>query len=243
MRSCRFDNYGGGVSWTLRPSASITVDVVMLAVRDAALSVLLVRRGNPPQRGRWALPGGFVDDGEDLPDAAARELEEETGLGLAGAHVEQLAAYGTPGRDPRGRVVTIAYLAFVAGTTDPNAGSDAAAARWVPVRGLLDHPRRLAFDHHRILTDAVERASERLEHTTLGTALCPEELTVAELRLAYEAVWDTALDPHNFHRKVTGTAGFLVPTGRTTTRHGGRPAQLYRRGTATHLRPALLRPR
>lgn len=176
--------------WTLRPSASITVDVVLLAVREHVLNVLLVRRGNPPDKGRWALPGGFVDDGEDLPDAAARELEEETGLDLAGAHVEQLAAYGAPGRDPRGRVVTIAFLALAVGATgDPNAGSDAAAARWVPVRGLLEDPRRLAFDHHRILTDAVERARERLEHPTLGAALCPEGLTVAALWQAYEAAW------------------------------------------------------
>ena len=124
----------------------------------------------------------------------------------------------------------------------PVAGSDAAAVEWRPVDELLGSPGRLAFDHHRILADGVERARAKLEYTPLATAFCPDEFTVGELRHVYEVVWGTPLDPRNFHRKVTGTEGFVVPTGRTTNRQGGRPAQLYRAGDATLLHPAMLRP-
>lgn len=226
----------------LRPNTAVTVDLVVLTVRDDDLAVLLVRRGVPPYRGRWALPGGFVEDDEDLLDAAEREFEDETGLRLVRAHLEQLATYGTPRRDPRGRVVTVAYLALVPRLAAPSAGSDATDARWVPVNTVLDDPRRLAFDHRRILIDGVERARAKLEYSPLATAFCPDEFTIAELRRVYEAVWGTTLDPRNFHRKVTGTPGFVVETGRTTTRDGGRPAQLYRRGGAALLHPAMLRP-
>ena len=233
---------GGVSSSRLRPTAAVTVDLVVLTVHDDDLAVLLVRRGVPPYRGRWALPGGFVGDDEDLLEAAGRELEEETGLGSVRAHLEQLATYGAPGRDPRGRVVTVAHLALVPGLATPVAGTDAADPRWAPVGELLEAPRRLAFDHARILADGVERARAKLEYSPLGIAFCPEEFTIAELRRVYEAVWGTSLDPRNFHRKVTGTPGFVVETGRTTTRDGGRPARLYRRGTATLLHPAMLRP-
>lgn len=150
--------------------------------------------------------------------------------------------YGSPRRDPRGRVVTVAYLALVPGLAPPAAATDAADARWVAVSELLEDPRRLAFDHHRILTVGVERARAKLEYSPLAAAFCPDEFTVAELRRVYEAVWGTTLDPRNFHRKVTGTPGFVVETRRTTTRDGGRPAQLYRRGDARLLHPAMLRP-
>ena len=226
----------------VRPNAAITVDLVVLTVVRHELTVLLVRRAAPPYRGRWALPGGFVHDDEDLLDAAGRELEEETGLESVRGHLEQLATYGAPRRDPRGRVVTVAYLALVPGLGTPTAGSDAAAARWAPVAEAAQDSRRLAFDHHRILTDGVERARSKLEYSPLGTAFCPEEFTIAELRRVYEAVWGTTLDPRNFHRKVTGTPGFVVETGRTTTRDGGRPAQLYRTGDVNLLHPAMLRP-
>jgi len=225
----------------LRLNAAVTVDLVVLTVRDDELAVLLVRRGLAPFRGRWALPGGFVHEDEDLLDAAVRELEEETSIGSMGAHLEQLATYGSPRRDPRGRVVTVACLALVPRLATPTAGSDAAEANWVALGRLLDDPRRLAFDHHRILTDGVERARAKLEYSPLGLAFCADEFTIAELRRVYQAVWGTSLDPRNFHRKVTGTRGFIVETGRTTTRDGGRPAQLYQRGEATLLHPAMLR--
>jgi 8-oxo-dGTP diphosphatase len=223
-------------------TAAVTADLVVLTVRADELVVLAVRRGVPPFKGRWALPGGFVGDGEDLIDAAARELEEETGIDSPRVHLEQLATYGAPKRDPRGRVVTVAYLALVPDLPAPSAGSDASEARWVPAGHLLAERGRLAFDHHRILCDGVERARAKLEYTPLAAAFCPEEFTVAELRRVYEVVWGTSLDARNFHRKVTGTPGFVEATDRTTTRDGGRPAQLYRRGGATLLHPAMLRP-
>ena len=215
---------------------AVTVDLVMLTIREGALCALLIRRAIPPYQGAAALPGGFVLPDEDLDDAAERELVEETGLRGAG-HLEQLGSYGTPGRDPRGRVVTIAYLALVPDAPSPRAGSDAAAADWVPVTKLPD----LAFDHGRILADGIERARAKLEYTPLAAAFCPPEFTIAELRHVYEAVWATKLDPRNFHRKVTSTDGFVEAAGRSTAGERGRPAQLFTRGAATVLYPPLLR--
>ncbi|GAA2448607.1 NUDIX hydrolase [Streptomyces macrosporus] len=241
------------------PPFAVTVDLVVLTVRRHALCALLVRRGEPPYQGRWALPGGFVRIDEDLEAAAARELAEETGLqvqdpgsGHVGAHLEQLATYGDPRRDPRMRVVSVAYLVLAPDLPSPTAGGDAHSVRWAQVDTLStpgggpvrdgDRPAPLAFDHDRILADGVERARSKIEYSSLATAFCPPEFTVGELRRVYEAVWGVALDPRNFHRKVTGTPGFLVPTGGTTTRQGGRPAQLFRAGGATLLNPPMLRP-
>ncbi|GAA2501024.1 NUDIX hydrolase [Streptomyces thermolineatus] len=235
---------------------AVTVDLVVLTVREHALCALAVRRGEPPFQGCWALPGGFVRPEEDLAEAAARELAEETGLraqqsgdaGAAGkeAHLEQLATYGHPDRDPRMRVVSVAHLVLAPDLPAPRAGGDARSVRWAPVEELLGHAGQqavpLAFDHAQILADGVERARSKIEYSSLATAFCPEEFTVGELRRVYEAVWGVALDPRNFHRKVTGTPGFLVPAGGTTTRQGGRPAQLFRAGGATVLNPPMLRP-
>lgn len=222
------------------PPFAVTVDLVVLTVRADALHLLLVRRGIPPDRDRWALPGGFVHVDEDLPDAAARELTEETGLPEPVGHLEQLGTYGRPGRDPRGRVVTVAWLALLPDLPTPVAGSDAASADWVPVTRLT--PGQLAFDHDLIVADGLERARAKLEYTPLASAFCPPEFTVAQLRAVYETVWGTRLDPRNFHRKVTGTPGFVNPVGRATEGERGRPAQLFRRGPATRLHPPMLRP-
>jgi ADP-ribose pyrophosphatase YjhB (NUDIX family) len=222
-----------------RPPFAVTVDLVVLTVREGALSVLLVRRGAEPYRDTCALPGGFVRAGEDLAQAAERELAEETGLSGTAGHLEQLASYGTPDRDPRGRVVTVAYLALLPDLPAPVAGTDAAAARWWRLAEV--RADELAFDHERILADGVERARSKLEYTPLATAFCPPEFTIAALRAVYETVWAVALDPRNFHRKVTSTPGFVEPTGRSTAGEPGRPAQLFRRGPATILYPPLLR--
>ncbi|WP_433086701.1 NUDIX hydrolase [Dactylosporangium sp. CA-052675] len=218
-------------------SFAVTVDLVMLTVRADALCVLLVRRAISPYEGSYALPGGFVLDTEDLTDAAIRELSEETGLQHPASHLEQLATYGAPGRDPRARVVTVAYLALLPEAPAPTAGSDAAEAAWLPVESLPP----LAFDHATILRDGVERARAKLEYSPLAAAFCPPEFTIAELRQVYEAVWNAKLDPRNFHRKATSTPGFVVPTGRSTAGDRGRPAQLFTRGSATVLYPPLLR--
>lgn len=241
------------------PPFAVTVDLVVLTVRRHALSALIVRRGEAPFQGRWALPGGFVRAEEDLAEAAARELAEETGLHAHGpveedtpahaAHLEQLATYGDPKRDPRMRVVSVAHLVLAPDLPAPRPGGDVGGARWAPVETLIgpsaddeaEHPP-LAFDHRRILADGVERARSKIEYSSLATAFCPQEFTVGELRRVYEAVWGVALDPRNFHRKVTGTPGFLLPTGGTTTRQGGRPAQLFQAGGATILNPPMLRP-
>lgn len=222
------------------PAFAVTVDLVVLTIREDTLQVLVVQRGEAPYKNKWALPGGFVHEDEDLDTAAARELEEETALTRGQVHLEQLATFGAPRRDPRMRVVTVAYLALAADLPQPRAGTDAADARWRPVHGLLDTDE-LAFDHAEILHVGVGRARSKLEYTPLGTAFCPPEFTVSELRRVYEVVWGTHLDPRNFHRKATKTEGFLIPTDHTTTRDGGRPARLYRTGSIKLLYPPLLR--
>ncbi|MBX6750848.1 MAG: NUDIX hydrolase [Micromonosporaceae bacterium] len=247
------------------PPVAVTVDIAILTIHRGELSVLLVRRGVPPYRGLWALPGGFVRENEDLGTAAARELQEETGVGMtesppagpaagadsdggradpgarsAGAYLEQLRTYGAPGRDPRMRTVSVAYLALVADVGEPRGGDDAADAWLWPVAGIEQGRPRLAFDHAQIIRDAVERARSKLEYTSLATSLLPEPFTIGDLRRVYEAVWGVRLHPANFRRKVLATPGFVVPTGeRVSTGRGW--TELYRRGTTTTLHPALLR--
>lgn len=219
----------------------VTVDVVALTVRDNALHVLLVERGIEPFRGALALPGGFVLPEEGLAGAARRELAEETGVRPPG-HLEQLRTYGPLDRDPRGPVLSVAYLLLAPEFGVVHAGSDAGGAAWYPVAPLLaaapggptvsgdraPSGTGLAFDHARILADGVERARAKLEYSALATAFCPPEFTVADLRRVYEAVWGVRLDPRNFSRKATTTPGFLEDTGRTTSGGTGRPATLYR---------------
>jgi 8-oxo-dGTP diphosphatase len=222
-------------------NCTLAVDIVLLTIRSEQMHVLLISRSTPTP-GQLALPGGFVLEDEDLQDAALRELREETSLRIDVRHLEQLRTYGQPGRDSRGRVVSVAYLAITPNLPDPQPGTDAIGARWYPVQQLLNSGRRLGFDHNVILADGVERARSKLEYTTLGTAFCPADFTVFELRRIYEIMWGVQLDPRNFHRKLTST-DFLEPTGETTARDGGRPAALYRvRKEATGImNPALLR--
>jgi 8-oxo-dGTP diphosphatase len=216
----------------------LAVDLAILTVRENQLHVLVVERANEPYQGCAALPGGFLRDGEDLRQAAERELAEETSLDGAALHLEQLATYGAPDRDPRGRVVSVAYLAIAPDLPIPTAGSDARSARWTPAHEIR---ATLAFDHTDILDDAIERARARLEYTTLATAFCGPTFTIGDLRNVYEVVWNTPLDPRNFSRKVTNTYGFIQPTGAKRTPDTGRPAALYQSGPAQTLNPPLLR--
>lgn len=219
----------------------LAVDLAILTVRDRSFQVLLIERGNPPFEGQLALPGGFLRPGESIEEAAARELLEETGLDSRSLHLEQVGAYGDPHRDPRGRVVSVPYLAIAPNLPTPVAGSDATEALWRPVEPVLASPGKLAFDHDRILRDAVEQARGHLEYTTLATRFCGDTFTIGELRDVYELVWGIRLDPRNFNRKVTKADGFLVPTDAKRTHETGRPATLYRRGPAETLHPAMLR--
>lgn len=215
------------------PPFAVTVDVVILTMSEGALNVLLVRRGEAPFEGMWAIPGGFKRPTETLDRAAKRELSEETGVDAAPV-LKQFRAYGDPGRDPRMDVVTVAYLAVLRDVGAIVPGSDAAAASLIPVSEVLNGQIDLAFDHLRILRDAVERIRVELEVSGIATAFVGSTFTMAELRAVYEAIWGVQLDAANFRRSIVAEDGWVIPTGRRARpgSAGGRPAELYRAGRA-----------
>ncbi len=215
------------------PAFAVTVDVVILTMRDGLLHVLLVCRGEAPFEGMWAIPGGFKRPAETLDEAAMRELAEETGVEAASL-LTQFGAYGDPERDPRMNVVTIAYLAVLRDVGTLAAGSDAAAASLLPVSDVLSGKIELAFDHRQIVRDAVDRVRVELEVTGVATAFVGTTFTLAELRAVYEAVWGVQLDAANFRRSIVAEDGWVIPTGRRAQPGpaGGRPAELYRAGRA-----------
>lgn len=223
-------------------SCAVAVDVALLTIRSNRLQLLLVEPDTPMLAGRWALPGRRVRDDEGLDDTAHRALSELAGITAPDAHLEQLRTYGDPARDPRGRVVSVAYLALTPTTTDPPADR---RARLFDV-GELGTPEgpALAYDHDRIVPDALERARSKLEYTSLATAFVSEPFTLGELRRVYEAVWGVTLDAANFRRKVVTARDFVVPAEGLARPGpgGGRPAKRYRRGSAVRLHPAMLRP-
>ncbi|MCX7683486.1 MAG: NUDIX hydrolase [Anaerolineae bacterium] len=203
------------------PRPVVTVDVIVFALHNYELRVLLIRRKNAPFAGMWALPGGFVDIGEALEAAAWRELEEETGL--RDVYLEQLYTFGDIGRDPRGRVITVAYLALLPSAASPlRAGSDASAAQWWPVHNLPP----LAFDHAKILTCALQKLRYKLGHTAIASALLPETFTLRELQATYEAILGRELDRRVFRRNLLA-GGIIEATGAYRS-EGGRPVRLYR---------------
>ena len=240
-RSVALDRDDAGAAYG---TTSVTVDVVLLTIRNGRLSVLLVKRAAEPFAGQWALPGGFVRPGESLGDAARRELRGKTGVDRlpGGMHLEQLKTYGDPDRDPRGRVVSVSYLGLgpdISVPTDPS--TETRFWAWEDLQ-VPDAPP-LAFDHNGILSDAVERARAKLEYAPVASAFVDEPFTLADLRRIYEAVWGVSLDAPNFRRKVLSTPDFVSAVGETAPPPGGgRPAELYRRGSATLLHPAMLRP-
>ena len=229
------------------PAFAVTVDLTLFTVRAGRLCALLIRRGAQPYAGAWALPGGFVGAAEDLAAAAERELAEETGVARFGGHLEQLATYGRPGRDPRMRVVSVAYLAFAPDLPDPQAGSDAADARWWAIEELLAGATgpQLAFDHPAILAAGLERVRAKLEYTTLAARFLAEPFTLGELHAVYAAVWGSPPHLANFRRKVLSTPGFVAPADGLSASGsvGGRPAALYRRGPGVVLSAPLRRGR
>ena len=215
------------------PAFAVTVDVVILTMSEGTLHVLLVRRGEAPFEGMWAIPGGFKRPSETLDDAAKRELREETAVDAASL-LTQFGAYGDPERDPRMNVVTIAYLAVLRDVGAVVAGSDAADASLIPVSDVLNEKLDLAFDHQQIVRDSIERVRVELEVSGIATAFVGTTFTMAELRAVYEAIWGVQLDAANFRRSVVAENGWVIPTGRRArpSSAGGRPAELFRAGRA-----------
>ncbi|MFI9597105.1 NrtR DNA-binding winged helix domain-containing protein [Nonomuraea sp. NPDC052265] len=225
------------------PAILLAVDLVILTLRDSRLHVLLIERGIEPYKGAQALPGGFLQHSqESLLAAAHRELAEEADLDVKTLRLEQLGVYDDPGRDPRGRVVSVAFLAIAPRLPEPTAGTDAADAGWQPTDQVLSGDLRLAFDHRRIVTDGVERARAKLEHSALATAFCGPTFTITDLQDVYEAVWGMPLDPRNFYRKIKKADGFIIPAGSARKAATGRPARLFRAGPQEVLYPPMIRP-
>jgi 8-oxo-dGTP diphosphatase len=217
------------------PRPSVAVDLVVFTIIDARLVVLLVRRKEHPFKGQWVIPGGFVrvgegaDQGEDLDQAARRELKEETGLEADRVHVEQLATFGKAGRDPRMRVISVAYVALVRPDLAPivKAGGDAADVRWAS----MDELKRLelGFDHRQIVDAALRRVRSGLESSGVAFDLVPLTFTIPELRNVHAIVLDKEMDPGNFRRKFNRMLedGLIeqAPGKRITT---SKPATVYR---------------
>ena len=200
---------------------SVTVDIAIFTLREKKLQVLLIERKSWPFAGTWALPGGFVQRNESLEAAARRELREETGV--ESGYLEQLHTFGDPGRDPRTRVITVAYTALLSSETlNLRAATDAADARWFPMDAL---PSPLAFDHDAILSCALQSLRRRLENSNIARELLPARFTLTQLQEVYEALLGVTLDKRNF-RKWILTLGLVVPTDQEARGHH-RPAQLY----------------
>ncbi len=218
------------------PRPSVAVDIVIFTIIDADLKVLLIQRSQHPFKGAWALPGGFVrvgpsaeEQGEDLDEAAARRLHEETHLPRGSVYLEQLAAFGRAGRDPRTRVITVAYFALVRPDLAPfvRAGEGAAATAWISLAERST--RTLAFDHDAIIQAALERLRGRLETTNIAFELVPETFSIPELRAVYEVIDGTTYDPGNFRRRFNRMLADGIiqrAAGKRITR--SKPAQVFR---------------
>lgn len=211
------------------PRPSVTVDVVVFGVDhdddDTSLKVLLVRRKHPPFKDKLALPGGFVHMKETLEDAAYRELKEETSI--EPASLEQLYTFGQPNRDPRGRVISSAYMALVR-QTDHHAvaGSDADAICWRTAWNMYPWFDSLAFDHSEILKVALERLTAKVRYAPLGFDLLPKFFSISDLHRLYEAILNHPIDKRNFYKKIL-SLGMLTPDGKEKTKERGKPARLY----------------
>lgn len=201
---------------------SVTIDVVMMSLRQKDLQVLLIKRRSWPYEGMWAIPGGFVNIDESLEMAAKRELMEETGL--EDVYLEQLYTFGDPGRDPRTRVITVVYFALLASERlSVKAASDAVDVGWFSVYELPP----LAFDHEQILDYTLNRLRGKLDYTTIAFNLVPEQFTLRELQRVYEIIQHKKLDKRNFRKKILST-GILEDTGAKKMEGTHRPARLYR---------------
>lgn len=212
------------------PKADHTVDAVVFSVDfgygipDDALDVLLVLRKDEPFKGGYALPGGFINMDEDLEAAVRRELEEETAL--KPTYLEQLYTFGTPGRDPRGRVISTAFMALINKHQKIRAGSDAAGCSWWPVRQVMSETCPVAFDHKQIIEVALDRLRSKLPWQPIGIELLDQDFSLTGLQNVYEYILGHRIDKRNFRRKVM-RFGVLEPT--KVWRGGNhRPVQMYR---------------
>ena len=200
----------------------VTTDIVVFTLRDHQLKLLLVRRSGEPHRGGWALPGGRVGINESLDAAAARELEEETGVSTV--YLEQLYTFGRPDRDPRERLISVAYYALIpSDRIQLRAATDAEAVGWFAVAELPE----LAFDHAEIVDTAHERLAAKLEYSTIAFQFMPAEFTLSELQTVYETILGQRLDKRNFRKRVQSLQR-LEHTGRLRRDGAHRPAKLYR---------------
>jgi 8-oxo-dGTP diphosphatase len=204
------------------PHPAVTTDVVVFIIRNNRLELLLVQRATAPFKGFWALPGGFVDIDEDLDDCALRELEEETGL--TGVYVEQLYTSGAPKRDPRERVISVAYYALVSEhPSGVRAGSDAEAVDWFAVNDLP----QLAFDHEAIVAKAHKRLAAKLSYSTIALQFMPEKFTLSQLQSVYEVILGEKLDKRNFRKRLLAM-DCIREHGEVLREGNHRPAKLYR---------------
>jgi len=204
------------------PHPAVTTDIVVFTIRHGALKVLLIKRAEDPYLGSWALPGGFVAISEGLDDAAARELSEETGV--SGVYLEQLYTFGRPDRDPRERVITVAYYALIpSDRIQIRAATDAEAVGWF----ALDELPSLAFDHQQILAMALERLRAKLEYSTIAFQFMPAEFTLTELQSVYELILGEPIDKRNFRKRILALEA-VEETGRERREGAHRPAKLYR---------------
>ncbi len=202
---------------------SVTVDVVIFTILEDMLKVLLIKRKDWPFEGMWAIPGGFVKMDESLEQAAYRELAEDTGVPPGQVYLEQLYTFGDPHRDPRTRVITVAYFALTgADKLNPHAATDAADVGWFTVYKLPP----LAFDHAEILNYALTRLRYKMEYSAVGFQLLPEIFTLGQLQTAFEIVLGAKLDKGNFRSKLRKTDVVEMVDGYRET--GGRPARMYR---------------
>jgi 8-oxo-dGTP diphosphatase len=201
---------------------AVTVDCVVFALDQENLKVMLIQRDVPPFAGKWALPGGFVQMEESLEEAAIRELREETGIEKV--YLEQLFTFGDTDRDPRGRVITVAYYALVSPEGHRvHARTDARSAAWFPV----NHVPSLAFDHRKILKTALQRLQGKLRYEPIGFELLPRKFTLSNLQKLYELILGHPLDKRNFRKKILNT-GLLIPLEETEQDVSHRAAKLYR---------------
>jgi 8-oxo-dGTP diphosphatase len=204
------------------PHPAVTTDIVIFTILEERLKLLLIQRGNAPFRGFWSLPGGFVEPDESLDACAARELEEETGV--AGVYLEQLYTFGVPDRDPRERVISVAYYALVpADSVRIRAASDASQVGWFDLGELPP----LAFDHEEIVALGQSRLKAKLSYSTIAFQFMPDRFTLGDLQRVYETILGEKLDKRNF-RKWMQQLGRIMETGELRRNGGRRPARLYR---------------